>query len=253
MGKMQNATGQALHQAGRAALRVLYPPQCVTCEMLVAEEGMLCPACWREMPFIDGLCCDACGLPLPGTDPGTPVHCDECLTLARPWEQGRAALLYGDKARKLLLGLKYYDRLDHVPAAARWMARAARPLLRPGMLVAPIPLHWTRFLKRRYNQAAELSRALARMHGLDHCPDLLRRTRATGTQDGRGRLGRFSNMQDAFAPHPRQGPRLGGRDILLVDDVMTAGATFAAAAECCLAHGAASVRVVALARVARAE
>ena len=106
---MQNATGQALHQAGRAALRVLYPPQCVTCEMLVAEEGMLCPACWREMPFIDGLCCDACGLPLPGTDPGTPVHCERiALTLAPPMGTGlgaRAALLYklSDKARPNLL------------------------------------------------------------------------------------------------------------------------------------------------------
>lgn len=214
---------------------------------------MLCPSCWREMPFIDGLCCDACGIPLPGTDPRHAVHCDECLTLARPWVQGRAALLYGDTARKLLLGLKYYDRLDHVPPAARWMARAAAPILQPDMLIAPIPLHWTRFLKRRYNQAAALSTAMAQLTEMEHCPDLLRRIRATGTQDGRGRLGRFNNMQDAFAPHPRQGKRLVGRDIVLVDDVMTAGATFAAAAECCLAHGAASVRVIALARVARAQ
>jgi predicted amidophosphoribosyltransferase len=249
---MQNVTNTMLGRAREAVLRALYPPQCVTCDMFVAEDGMLCPTCWREMPFIDGLCCDACGLPLPGTDPGMPVFCDDCLSLARPWEQGRAALLYGDKARKLLLSLKYYDRLDHVPAAARWMARAATPLLQADMLVAPIPLHWTRFLKRRYNQSAELSRALAKLTSLDHCPDLLRRTRATGTQDGRGRLGRFNNVQDAFAPHERHLARLQGRDILLVDDVMTAGATFAAAAECCLAHGAASVRVVALARVARA-
>lgn len=252
---MQNPTRRSptrVQSAVRALLHALYPPQCVTCDAFVADNGALCAACWREMPFIDGLCCDACGSPLPGADPATPVHCDECLTLARPWEQGRAALLYGDKARKLLLGLKYYDRLDHVPAAARWMSRAAAPILQPDMLVAPIPLHWTRFLKRRYNQAAELSRALAKLHGLDHCPDLLRRTRATGTQDGRGRLGRFINMQDAFAAHDKRAPLIGGRDILLVDDVMTAGATFAAAAECCLAHGAASVRVVALARVARA-
>lgn len=253
---MQNPTRRwpnALRSAGKTALRALYPPQCITCDTFVADEGALCPACWREMPFIDGLCCDSCGLPLPGADPRTPVHCDECLTLARPWEQGRAALLYGDKARKLLLGLKYYDRLDQVPAAARWMSRAAAPLLQPDMLVAPIPLHWTRFLKRRYNQAAELGRALAKLHGLDYCPDLLRRTRATGTQDGRGRLGRFNNMQDAFAAHEKHVAQIDGRNILLVDDVMTAGATFAAAADCCLANGAGSVRVVALARVARAE
>jgi len=148
-------------------------------------------------------------------------------------------------------GLSGSRDTNHVPAAAGWMARAAAPLLRDGLLVAPIPLHWTRLLKRRDNQAALLSRALARRLGLAHCPDLLVRTRATGTQDGRGRMGRFANLHDAFAPHPRRGGRLAGRDILLVDDVMTAGATFAAAAECCLAHGAASVRVIALARVAR--
>jgi ComF family protein len=253
MQNMTHAARAALAGIGRAAVHALYPPQCVCCAELVAEDGHLCPSCWREMPFIDGLCCDSCGLPLPGSDPGHAVHCDECMLLARPWDQGRAALLYGEAARKLLLGLKYYDRLDQIPPAARWMARAAAPILRPGMLIVPIPLHWTRLLKRRYNQAAELSGALARLQGMDHCPDLLRRVRATGTQDGRGRMGRFTNMQDAFAPHPRRAKRLDGRDILLVDDVMTAGATFAAAAECCLAHGAASVRVVALARVARAQ
>ncbi len=244
------ATGRA---AARAAVRAVYPPQCMCCETLVTEEGALCPSCWPKMPFIFGLCCDSCGLPLPGLDDGAPVQCDECLTLARPWEQGRAVMLYGDKARQILLGLKYHDRLDHVRPAGRWMARHAAPMLVPDMLVAPVPLHWLRFLKRRYNQAAVLSTALARELKLEHCPDLLIRTRHTGTQDGRGREGRFNNMADAFAPHPRRASRLVGRHILLVDDVMTAGATFAAATDTCLAHGAASVRVIAIARVARAQ
>jgi ComF family protein len=133
------------------------------------------------------------------------------------------------------------------------MARAAAPMLQPDMLVVPVPLHWTRLLKRRYNQAAELSRAVARLTRQVHCPDLLRRVRATGTQDGRGRVGRFANMQDAFALRSGRASLLTDRHVLLVDDVMTAGATFAAAADCCLAHGAASVRVLALARVARAQ
>ena len=162
-------------------------------------------------------------------------------------------MLYGEKSRQILLGLKYYDRLDHAGPAGKWLARHAKPLIRPDMLVAPIPLHWLRFVKRRYNQAALLSTALARELQLEHCPDLLIRTRNTGNQDGRGRMGRFANVADAFAAHPRQGARIRGRDILLVDDVMTAGATFAAATETCLAHGAASVRVIALARVARRE
>ncbi len=251
---MQNL-GTRIRQGARLGTRVvvraIYPPQCLTCDALVTEEGALCPACWPLVPFIHGTCCDACGVPLPGEEGCAPVQCDECLTLARPWDQGRAAMLYDAKARQILLGLKYHDRLDYAGPASAWMARVAQPLLRPDMLVAPVPLHWLRFVTRRYNQAAILSQALARRLGLAHCPDLLRRPRHTGTQDGRGRAGRFANMADAIVPHPGRLHLLQGREILLVDDVMTVGATLAAATEACLAHGAASVRVVVLARVAR--
>lgn len=253
---MQNLSHDLIRRGragAQALIRAIYPPQCLTCDSMVEDEGALCPACWPQVPFIFGLCCDSCGVPLPGQDDGSPVQCDECLTLARPWDQGRAVMLYGDKARQILLGLKYYDRLDFARPAGRWLARHAAPLVQPDMLVAPVPLHWLRFLKRRYNQAAVLSHAMAREMQLEHCPDLLIRHRYTGTQDGRGRMGRFANLADAFAPHPRQMHRLSGRHILLVDDVMTAGATFAAATEACLAHGAASVRVIALARVARTD
>ncbi|EKD60669.1 MAG: hypothetical protein ACD_54C00621G0001, partial [uncultured bacterium] len=132
-----------------------------------------------------------------------------------------------------------------------WMLRAAQPLLVPGMLVAPIPLHWLRLIKRRYNQAALLSGALAKMAGLDHCPDLLIRQRYTGSQEGRDRDSRFANLATALTVHPRRANRVEGRHILLVDDVMTSGATFAAAAEACIAAGASGVSVLALARVAK--
>lgn len=253
---MQNLLGHAAKRSSALAhslLRAVYPPHCLTCDNMVDEAGALCPTCWPKTPFIFGLCCDGCGVPLPGDDNGQPVLCDECMTLARPWDQGRAAMLYGDKARQILLGLKYYDRQDYAKPAARWMARVAAPMLRPDTLVAPVPLHWLRLLKRRYNQSALLSQALAQQLGLEHCPDLLIRARYTGTQDKRGRAGRFENVEGAFAPHKRNIDRLKGRHILLVDDVMTAGATLSAVADTCLAHDAASVRVVALARVARSE
>ncbi len=232
-------------------LHVVYPPQCLTCDARVTTDFGLCGECWRDTPFISGLVCHHCGIPLPGEDNDPLALCDECIATARPWSQGRAALLYKENARRITLAFKHGDRLDLTRPAAAWMLRAAAPILLPDMLVAPIPLHWTRLLKRRYNQAALLSRAIARTAGLQHCPDLLIRSRNTYSQEGRGREDRFANMATALTAHPRRAARIEGRHILLVDDVMTSGATFAAAAEACIAQGAIGISVLALARVAK--
>ncbi len=235
----------------QGALHLIYPPQCLSCDARVTSDFGLCGTCWRDTPFIGGMVCDLCGVPLPGTDDGTPAHCDDCLRVARPWSQGRAAMLYQDNARQMVLALKHGDRIDLARPAAGWLLKAAGPLLRPGMLVVPVPLHWLRLIKRRYNQSALLSRGLARLAGLDHCPDLLVRPRFTGSQDGRNREARFVNMADALTVHPRRRARVEGRHVLLVDDVMTSGATLAAGAEACVAAGAIGVSVVVLARVAK--
>ncbi|MDP3339372.1 double zinc ribbon domain-containing protein [Frigidibacter sp.] len=235
----------------RRGLRLLFPPQCISCGGAVAEEFGLCPDCWRDTGFIRGLACDKCGTPLPGEADGRAEFCDDCLTIARPWDRGRAVLVYRDTGRRLVLALKHGDRQDLARPLAGWLAASAAPILLPGMLVTPIPLHWRRFLKRRFNQSALLSGALARLAGLDHCPDLLQRTRATPSQEGRGRHERFENMAEAIRVNPARGARLAGRSVLIVDDVMTSGATFAAAADALQAAGAGSVSILALARVAK--
>ncbi|MFC7702691.1 double zinc ribbon domain-containing protein [Plastorhodobacter daqingensis] len=235
----------------QSVLRAIYPPQCLSCRAHVTSEFGLCGTCWRDTPFVAGLCCDQCGMPLPGEDEGTPVHCDDCLDRPRPWLRGRAAMLYAGNGRRIVLSLKHGDRLDVGRAAAEWLARAAAPMLQSDMIVAPIPLHWLRLLRRRYNQAALLSRGVAARTGLAHCPDLLVRPRATRSLDGRGRDERFATLEGALAVHPRRRHLLVGRHVLLVDDVMTSGATFHAGAEACRAAGAAAVSVLALARVAK--
>ena len=235
----------------QATVQVFYPPQCLGCAAPVTSDFGLCGDCWRETPFVSGLVCDLCGTSLPGDDPDHRVLCDDCMTIARPWSQGRAALTYRDNARRMILALKHGDRLDLARPAAQWMAKAAQPMLRPDMLVVPIPLHWFRLLRRKYNQAALLSAEVAKITGLPHCPDALLRRKSTGSQEGRSRDARFASMAGAFTAHPRHLGRVAQREILLVDDVMTSGATFAAATEALFAAGAASVSVLSLARVAK--
>ena len=249
---------RVLRAAMKGALRLLYPPQCLDCGQPVAAGGdggiQLCPDCWREARFITGTVCCRCGAPLPddGTSlPDGALTCDDCLTLARPWRHGRAALVYAGTGRRLVLALKHGDRPDLAPALAGWLSRAAAPLIRPGMVVAPVPLHLRRLMKRRYNQAGLMSAPLARSRGLDHLPDLLLRNRHTEGQDHRGVSDRFANIAGAITVNRRRAARIEGRAVLLVDDVMTSGATLAAAAEACRAAGAGPVCVATLARVAK--
>lgn len=235
----------------QSLIRLAFPPQCVGCGELVEREFGLCGPCWRDTPFTTGLVCDSCGVPLPGEGDDIAVQCDDCMTIARPWNQGRAALLYRDTARKLVLALKHGDRLDLVRPAAGWMLGAAAPLNATDAVIVPVPAHPLRMIQRRYNQAALLGNQMARVSGQVSIPDLLIRTKRTKIQDGMTREDRFANLQDAIKPGRKADTRLAGRNVLLVDDVMTSGATLAAATEACHAAGAGRVDILVLARVAK--
>lgn len=218
---------------------------------MVENEFGLCGACWRDTPLISGTVCDKCGVPLPGESVGGVERCDECLRVERPWSRGYSALIYRENARRMVLSLKHGDRHDIVPLAATFMTRVLGSDLPSDLLFVPVPLHWTRMLKRRFNQAALLAQAVASRTGHDCCPDALIRHRQTPSLEGLGADDRFERLDGSLAPHPKRGRTLEGRNVMLVDDVMTSGATLAAAAEACLAANAQNVQVLVLARAVR--
>lgn len=235
----------------QTGLNAIYPARCLTCGDVVDSDFGLCGPCWRDTSFIGGTICDACGVPLPGQSGGDTLHCDACLAVPRPWVHGRAAVLYKDTGRKLVLSLKHGDRQEVAHPAGWWMSAAVKDIITDQTVIAPVPLHWQRMIKRRYNQSALLAKSLGVRTGLPCAMDLLQRTRHTPSLDGLGRVERLKAVQDAIRVHPRRRHRLIGRPVLLVDDVMTTGATLSAATLACLDAGSGPVCVVTLARVAK--
>jgi ComF family protein len=229
-------------------INTVYPPRCLACTEATEQPHGLCPACWRETHFITGTTCDRCGVPLIG-EAGAEDVCESCRRHPPAWDRGRAAILYAGAGRRMVLALKHGDRLDTVATLAGWMATSGQTLLAGADIVAPVPLHWTRLVRRRYNQSAELARRLARQSGRGFVADLLTRRRATAPQDG-NRAARAANQSGAFAVSRRHAAGLEGKAVVMVDDVLTSGATLSACADCLRGAGAARVDVLVLARVA---
>jgi ComF family protein len=242
---------KAWKRLGGAALDLLFPPLCLACRAPVGSEGGFCAGCWSGLTFLDGPACACCGTPF-AVDPGAGSLCAACLAKPPAFSRARAILAYDEESRGAILALKHADRLELVPGFARWLGRVGGPLLETADLIVPVPLHRSRLWRRRYNQSAELARRLARDWGRPFDPLALVRVRATLSQGAMpSARARRKNVLSAFrVPDPG---RVEGRQILLVDDVLTTGATAEACSRALKRAGAADITVLTLARVVKAS
>ncbi len=253
--QIKAAFASPLRQFARRALDVLLPPQCLRCGTLVEEQGALCLECWQGVTFISQPHCAICGLPFEFTMQASDFSggslCGSCVRQRPVFERARAVLAYDDASSPFILTFKHADRTEAAPAFARWMARAGADVLENADLITPVPLHWSRLFRRRYNQAALLGQSLSALSGVPAIPDLLVRKRATPSQGRFSPSARRRNVSGAFAVRDKYVQSITDKRIVLVDDVLTTGATASAVTKALLKAGAGAVDVLTLGRVLR--
>jgi ComF family protein len=225
------------------------PPRCLACGTIVDEPDALCSSCWAGMTFFAPPWCAVCGLPFPHPM-GEEAVCADCARQKPSWDRARAVMRYDKHSRHLVLALKHGDRTHVARALGRWMGRAGAELLEGADMIMPVPLHWTRLFTRRYNQAGLLAHAVRAAGGPPVMADWLVRRRRTPSQGRLGPAARARNVRGAFAV--RRGCNVKGKRIVLVDDVLTTGATVEECARVLRRGGAAFIGVLTLSRAVRA-
>lgn len=234
----------------KTMLNAVYPAQCMTCDAAIEDDGGMCGTCWRDTKFLTGLCCMLCGQSLPGDPSDDDAICDGCMSTGRPWRRAFATLHYSGTGKRIVMGLKHGDRTELAGPVANWMAQSIGKI-ESDTIIVPVPLHWRRYLKRRFNQSALIARNLAKLCGATYAPFALQRGTYTPSLDGKTKSDRFETVRDAIDLNPKYTSLLSDRPVLLVDDVMTSGATLTACTLACQEADARFVDVAVIARVAK--
>lgn len=242
-------TGGVLRRAADALADLLVPPLCLACHASLASHDALCPSCWGKVDFIRPPLCDRLGLPMP-FDVGGPMISAAAVAALPDYDRARAVARFDGPIRALVHDLKFRDRHDSLRLLARWLRQAGSELLEDADLLVPVPLARARLLSRRFNQSALLARELSRLTGIPADPFALRRTRRTKSQVGLTPDQRRKNVRGAFAVPQSRKASVEGARIVLIDDVITTGATAGACARVLKRAGAERVDMLVVALVA---
>jgi ComF family protein len=243
----------ALRGLAGQALDLVYPPSCLCCRAATASHGALCPKCWSEIKFIDKPYCDRLGTPFAYDLGIAGLLSPEAMAYPPVYTRARAVARFEDgPVRQMVHRLKFHDRIEIAAPMGAWMARAGEEILKEADCLVPVPLHRRRLMWRQFNQAQALAAAVGKSSGKTVEPFLLDRIKRTKPQIGLSRAQRADNVQGAFAVPDEAKPFVEGRRIVLIDDVLTTGATINAAARALLRAGAARVDVLVFARVVTA-
>lgn len=228
------------------------PPRCLLCQSIVIAPGHVCGPCWSQLSFISNPYCDQCGFPFE-FEIEEHMVCGSCLRKPPPYRKARSALVYDDVSKALILKFKHGDGIYLTPAFTDWMMQAGDDLFASVDFLIPVPLHWKRLIRRRYNQAALLAKGLAHKTNKPALLDALKRIKNTPSQGHLTSNEREQNVKNAFILRPRVAKQLKGKRVLLIDDVLTSGSTIKACTDSLLKQGVLSVDVLTLARVVRAQ
>ena len=225
-------------------LDLFLPPRCISCQTIVMDHKTLCVSCWPKASFISAPYCSCCGLPFEYETKGETL-CLDCIRHEPTFKSARAVFPYDDFSRDLVLAFKHGDRTDLSPVFADWMVQAAQDMIEKCDVVVPVPLHWRRLVKRRFNQSALLAKEISIRSQLNYHPNILKRVRNTRPQGHLSRMARHKNLQGVF----EASSDVSGKSVLLIDDVLTSGATVLYCTNALLKSGARDVHVLTLARV----
>ena len=237
----------------RTGLDFLFPPLCISCGSQIGEPYSLCSECWREVSFVEGAVCARCGLPFE-IDPGENAVCAGCYAAPTSFDRARSIFHYDEASKRLILGFKHGDRLERAPAFVNWLERVGPMLAQEADFIVPVPLHALRLWRRRFNQSAILAQGITRRFDKIYAPLLLERVRATPSQGSMPSAKAWQrNVASAFRVSKRERAKISSKNVLLLDDVYTTGATLNACARALRGAGASRIGVLTLARVVRAS